>query len=111
MVIAANAINASQIAEASQALTNLASTAASTAESSSSENAVPFSNLLREAVTNEQKLEDQASNAVEGLMRGTGVDVHQAMIATQKADIAFELALSVRNKAVTAYQQMLNMQF
>ncbi len=46
-----------------------------------------------------------------GLMTGTGVDVHQAMIATQKASMAFELALAVRNKAVQAYQQVIGMQF
>ncbi len=42
---------------------------------------------------------------------GSGVDVHTAMIATQKSDMAFELALQVRNKAVGAYQQMMSMQF
>jgi flagellar hook-basal body complex protein FliE len=114
MIIAANAINASQMAGASQALTNLVSagtSGTSGTEISSSENAVPFSNLIREAVASEQKLESQASDAAEGLMRGSGVDVHQVMIATQKADVAFELALSVRNKAVAAYQQMMGMQF
>ena len=44
-------------------------------------------------------------------MRGDGVDIHTAMIATQKADLAFNLALSVRNKAVAAYQQVMGMQF
>ena len=44
-------------------------------------------------------------------MTGAGVDVHQAMIATQKAQMAFELALSVRNKAVQAYQSVMGMQF
>jgi len=39
------------------------------------------------------------------------VDVHQAMIATQKESMAFELALAVRNKAVQAYQQVIGMQF
>jgi flagellar hook-basal body complex protein FliE len=39
------------------------------------------------------------------------VDVHDAMIATQKADMSFELALAVRNKAVAAYQQVMGMQF
>jgi flagellar hook-basal body complex protein FliE len=33
------------------------------------------------------------------------------MIATQKADMAFELTLAVRNKAVAAYQQVMGMQF
>jgi flagellar hook-basal body complex protein FliE len=52
-----------------------------------------------------------AEKAVTGLMNGSGVEVHDAMIATQKADMVFELGLQVRNKAVAAYQQMLNMQF
>jgi flagellar hook-basal body complex protein FliE len=44
-------------------------------------------------------------------LNGKGVEIHDAMIATQKADMAFELTLQVRNKAVAAYQQMMGMQF
>jgi flagellar hook-basal body complex protein FliE len=72
---------------------------------------MPFSNLLTDAVGQVNTLENQAHAAVNGLMTGSGVDVHQAMIATQKADMAFELALSVRNKAVQAYQSVMGMQF
>jgi flagellar hook-basal body complex protein FliE len=71
----------------------------------------PFSDLLTDAVGQVSQLEDQARVAVDGLMTGTGVDVHQAMIATQKASMSFELALAVRNKAVQAYQQVIGMQF
>lgn len=75
------------------------------------EPAMPFSSLISDAVSNVQSLEDQASSAVEGLMNGSGVDIHQAMIATQKANLSFELALAVRTKAVAAYQQVMQMQF
>ncbi len=71
----------------------------------------PFAGLLKDAIHSEQSLESQAATAVEGLMTGQGVDVHQAMIATQKADLSFEMALAVRGKAVAAYQQMMQMQF
>jgi flagellar hook-basal body complex protein FliE len=71
----------------------------------------PFSDLLGEAVGEVNQLQSQASSAITGLMSGTGVDVHQAMIATQKASMAFELTLAVRNKAVQAYQQVVGMQF
>ncbi len=64
----------------------------------------PFADLLTDAVGQVNQLEIQAHTAVTGLMTGSGVDVHQAMIATQKASMAFELALAVRNKAVQAYQ-------
>ena len=70
-----------------------------------------FSGLIKDAVSSVQNLEDQASSAVEGLMSGAGTDIHQAMIATQKADLSFEMALAVRNKAVAAYQQLMQMQF
>ena len=46
-----------------------------------------------------------------GLMTGPGVDVHQAMIASEKASMAFEMALAVRNKAVQSYQSVMGMQF
>jgi len=71
----------------------------------------PFSDLLTDAVGQVNQLQSQANSAVTGLMSGTGVDVHQAMIATQKASMAFELTLAVRNKAVQAYQQVVGMQF
>ena len=71
----------------------------------------PFSDLLTDAVGEVGRLEDQARITASGLMTGSGVDVHQAMIATEKASMAFELALAVRNKAVQAYQQVMSMQF
>lgn len=80
-------------------------------QAGASATATPFAGLLKNAVQSEQSLEDQASTAVEGLMTGQGVDVHQVMIATQKANLAFEMALAVRNKAVSAYQQVMQMQF
>ena len=71
----------------------------------------PFSDLLSDAVGQVSRLQEEAHTATVGLMTGAGVDVHQAMIATQKASMAFELSLAVRNKAVQAYQQVMGMQF
>ena len=56
-------------------------------------------------------LRSEANLQVRSVMTGDGTDIHTAMIATQKADLAFELALAARNKAVGAYQQLMNMQF
>jgi flagellar hook-basal body complex protein FliE len=71
----------------------------------------PFADLVTEAVGQVEHLEQQAQASIEGLMSGKGVDVHEAMIATQKAGMSFELLLSVRNKALAAYQQVMGMQF
>ena len=87
------------------------STATRSATGAAGSQASPFSDLLTDAVGQVNTLEDQARSAVEGLMTGKGVDVHSAMIATQKASMAFEMALAVRNKAVQAYQSVIGMQF
>jgi flagellar hook-basal body complex protein FliE len=71
----------------------------------------PFADLLTEAVGQVEQLERQATVSIEGLISGKGVDVHEAMIAAQKAGMGFELVLSVRNKALAAYQQVMGMQF
>lgn len=71
----------------------------------------PFADLFSDTVGQVDELETQARVAVDRMMTGSGVDVHQAMIATQKASMAFELALAVRNKAVQAYQTVIGMQF
>ena len=98
---------------ATQALTALSGTGAGTSatQAGSGAAATPFSDLMTDAIGQVNQLDNQAHAAVDGLMSGSGVDVHQAMIATQKASMAFELALAVRNKAVQAYQQVVGMQF
>jgi len=73
--------------------------------------ATPFSGIFQSMVEQTSQLDAKASQAVTGLLSGQGVEIHDAMIATEKADMAFELALQVRNKAVGAYQQMMGMQF
>ncbi len=71
----------------------------------------PFAGMFQTMVQQTSALDKKASQAVTGVLTGQGVEIHDAMIATQKADMAFELALQVRNKAVAAYQQMMGMQF
>ncbi len=71
----------------------------------------PFGGIFKSLVEDTSQLNKKAETAVSGLLSGSGADVHEAMIATQKADVAFELALQVRNKAVGAYQTMMGMQF
>jgi flagellar hook-basal body complex protein FliE len=85
--------------------------AAAPAGASTAVEGAPFGDLLQSAIGGVDQLQQQAAGAVTGMLGGNGVDIHDAMIATQKADMAFELALAVRNKAVAAYQQVMGMQF
>jgi len=72
---------------------------------------MPFAGMLQTMIQQTSVLDQKASQAGTGLLNGSGVEIHDAMIATQKADMAFELALQVRSKAIGAYQQMMGMQF
>ncbi len=84
---------------------------AATGIGSAGVSASPFSGVFQSMMEQSTALDTKASQAVSGLLSGQGVEIHDAMMATQKADMAFELALQVRNKAVAAYQTMMGMQF
>ena len=49
-----------------------------------------------------------ANTAITGMLQGTG-DVHEAMIAMQKAEMTLQLTVQVRNKLVQAYQDVMRM--
>jgi flagellar hook-basal body complex protein FliE len=70
-----------------------------------------FGEALREAVSEVDNLHLDAQYKVSSLVEGNSVDVHDAMIAVEKADLSFQLMLQVRNKVVQAYQQIAGMQF
>ena len=48
---------------------------------------------------------------VSSLLQGGGADVNNVMIAVEKADVSFQLMMQVRNKIVSAYQDIEKMQF
>lgn len=88
-----------------------AATPATAAVQPAADAGATFSSMLHSVVQQSAQLDNAASRSVTGLLRGDGTDVHQAMIATQKAEIAFEMAMQIRNRAVNAYQQLMQMQF
>ena len=51
----------------------------------------------------------QEANATVAKMVDGSVDVHEAMIALQRADLTLQLAMTVRNKLVQAYQEVMRM--
>lgn len=70
-----------------------------------------FLQALHSAMDDMQQLQGQAENKVAGVLSGTGTDVHTAMIAVEKADLSFQLMMQVRNKIVSAYEEISRMQF
>lgn len=65
-----------------------------------------FMKTLRSAMEEVGDLQNEADGKVAQLLTGNGQDVHSTMIAVQKASLAFEMMLEVRNKILAAYQQI-----
>lgn len=70
-----------------------------------------FRDVLHSAIDDIQQLEGQAETKVAGVISGQGTDVHSALIAVEKADLSFQLMMQVRNKIVSAYEEISRMQF
>jgi flagellar hook-basal body complex protein FliE len=70
-----------------------------------------FHEVLDSAVNEIQQLQGEAENKVAGVLEGNGSDVHGAMIAVERADLSFQLMMQVRNKIVSAYEEISRMQF
>jgi len=70
-----------------------------------------FADTLRGAMDEMGELSLQAETKVAGVLTGSGADVHSALIAVEKADLSFQLMMQVRNKIVSAYQEIARMQF
>jgi flagellar hook-basal body complex protein FliE len=70
-----------------------------------------FADTLRSALDEMGELQSDASTKVTDVLEGNGGDVHSALIAVEKADLSFQLMLQVRNKIVSAYQEISRMQF
>jgi flagellar hook-basal body complex protein FliE len=69
-----------------------------------------FSGILKDTIGNLQSLQNNADSAVQQFLTGENDDLHTTVLATQRADLAFELGLQVRNKVVSAYQEVMKMQ-
>jgi flagellar hook-basal body complex protein FliE len=68
-----------------------------------------FEAALSSAVQQVDTLHVEADNALQMLASGEHVDLHGTMIALEKADIALRTMVTVRDKMVGAYEQIMNM--
>ncbi len=69
-----------------------------------------FKQVLEEAVTEVQRLQTEADTTIKRLVAGEIKDVSEAMLAVEKADVSFQTMMTVRNKVMTAYDEIMRMQ-
>jgi flagellar hook-basal body complex protein FliE len=72
---------------------------------------VDFGEKLKAAVDQVNNTQQTAGELTKAFVSGeTDKNLHEVMISLQKADISFQSMIQVRNKLVTAYQEIMNMQ-
>jgi flagellar hook-basal body complex protein FliE len=69
-----------------------------------------FLDSLKSAIGKANDVQIQAGQAVDALMTGQTQDIHRTMVALQQADVSFQLMMQIRNKLVTAYEEIQRMQ-
>jgi flagellar hook-basal body complex protein FliE len=69
---------------------------------------VDFGGTLRTLIASVDSSSSDANAAIGRMLDGTG-DVHEAVIAMQKADTELQLTVQIRNKLVQAYQDIMRM--
>ncbi len=70
-----------------------------------------FSDVLGDALQEVDSLQKSADKQIEGLVLGSdNVSPHGAMIALEKADMAFQMMNSVRSKIIRAYEEIIRTQ-
>ena len=74
------------------------------------QNPESFGNMLARSLNDVNQLKLEADEAVANLTAGKQKDIHATMIALEKADVAFQLLMQVRNKIISAYETVMRMQ-
>ena len=69
-----------------------------------------FQDVFASAIGQVESMGQDASASVERFLSGDGEDLHTTVLATQRAELSFEMFQQVRNKVVSAYQEIMKMQ-
>ena len=69
-----------------------------------------FAGMLEDAFEQLREIEGEADHQVRQLLAGEPVDLHRVILAGEKAGLAMNLMMSIRNKVVDAYQEVMRMQ-
>lgn len=69
-----------------------------------------FGSILETAIQKVNQTQVDASQSVQRFLTGQGEELHNVALATQRAAIAFDLGLQIRNRVVAAYQEVMKIQ-
>ena len=69
-----------------------------------------FHSVLESAIGTVEDASNNAKQSVQNFLSGDGDDLHSTVLAVQRAGLEFDMLMGVRNKVVSAYQEIMRMQ-
>lgn len=69
-----------------------------------------FGKILQQSIDQVNRLQLEADAKITDLATGKQTDLHQTMIAVEKASVSFELLMQIRNKVISAYDNLMRTQ-
>lgn len=70
-----------------------------------------FADTLKDSIAKVDDMQHKADQAVTDLAVGRTKTLHETMISMEQADISFKMLMAVRGKVISAYQEIMRMQF
>lgn len=67
-----------------------------------------FGQMLADSISQVNRHQLEADASINDLVTGKHTDIHQTMIAMEKASISFELLMQIRNKVISAYDRIMS---
>lgn len=69
-----------------------------------------FSKMLSSTIAQVNQADNQGNQAIEKLHTGEAKNLHEVMLAVEEADLSIRMLVQMRNKALEAYNQIMQMQ-
>ena len=82
----------------------------STRNNAKADSSAQFSSVLEGAIDQVEQSRKNAATSIQQFLSGEKDELHSTVIASQNAELQFEMFLQVRNKVVSAYQEVMKMQ-
>jgi len=69
-----------------------------------------FQSVLSDAIGRVNQFQQNSQSSIDKFLSGEDEEVHKVALATQQAELSFDLFMQIRNKVVSAYQEVMRMQ-
>jgi flagellar hook-basal body complex protein FliE len=79
-------------------------------DSKSANGEMPFADMVKNLVAETDQQQFQAQDGVRQLVTGEADSIHEVVLTTSRADLAFRLMMEIRNRLIASYQEVMRMQ-